>query len=146
MAPGSQKEEWYGTEYIPEDYLVEIREAFANKNRPAELHLPHKNEFIPTRLEVEKRDVGPPIKAPKLIRHDDNVRVWWKKDDRFWVPKAHVRIYLRKPITSDTARIILLYRLYRELVNDALAEFPTTPTFLDCLTALPITSAVFWSM
>ncbi|CAG5158224.1 uncharacterized protein ALTATR162_LOCUS5045 [Alternaria atra] len=127
--PGSwnQKEKWYGTEYkvekIPEDFLAEIREAFESKSRPAELHLPHKNEFIPTRLKVEKKDVEQPTKEPKLIRHDDNVRVWWKKDDQFWVPKAHVHIYFRTPITSVTARTTLLCTLYCELVNDALAEF-----------------------
>jgi insulysin len=120
-----QKEKWYGTEYkvekIPEDFLAGMREAFASKNRPAELHFPHRNEFIPTRLEVEKRDVGQPTKAPKLIRHDDNVRVWWKKDDQFWVPKAHVHIYFRTPIASVTPRTTLLCTLYCELVNDALA-------------------------
>jgi insulysin len=122
-----QKEKWYGTEYkdekIPEDFLTEIREAFESKNRPAELHFPHKNEFIPTRLEVEKTHVEHPTKAPKLIRHDDNVRVWWKKDDQFWVPKAHVHIYFRTPITSVTPRTTLLCTLYCELVNDSLAEF-----------------------
>jgi insulysin len=122
-----QEEKWYGTAYkvekIPGDFLAEIRDAYESKSRPAELHFPHKNEFIPAQLEVDKRDVGQPTKAPKLIRHDDNVRVWWKKDDQFRVPKAHVHIYLRTPITSVTPRTTLLCTLYCELVNDALAEF-----------------------
>ncbi|CAN9095880.1 unnamed protein product [Alternaria alternata] len=122
-----QKEKWYGTEHkvekIPEDFLAEIKQAFESKSRPAELHFPHRNEFIPTRLEVEKKDVEQPTKEPKLIRHDDNVRIWWKKDDQFWVPKANVHIYFRTPITNVTARITLLCTLYRELVNDALVEY-----------------------
>ncbi|RYN60637.1 hypothetical protein AA0119_g13119 [Alternaria tenuissima] len=57
----NQKEKWYGTEYkvekIPEDFLAGMREAFESKSRPAELHLSYKNEFIPTRPEVEKKDI-----------------------------------------------------------------------------------------
>lgn len=49
-----QREKWYVTEYkyknIPQDFLSEIRDAAksAVPARPADLHLPHKNEFIPT--------------------------------------------------------------------------------------------------
>ncbi|KAF1942302.1 LuxS/MPP-like metallohydrolase [Clathrospora elynae] len=122
-----KNEKWYGTEYkierIPEDFLAEIREAYESKSRPAELHFPHKNEFIPTRLDVEKKEVEQPTKEPKLIRNDNNVRIWWKKDDQFWVPKANVHIYFRTPITNVTARVTLLCTLYRELVDDALVEY-----------------------
>jgi insulysin len=122
-----RKEKWYGTEHkvekIPEDFLAELRSAFESKERSAELHFPHKNEFIPSRLDVEKKEVDQPSKEPKLIRHDDNVRIWWKKDDQFWVPKANVHVYLRTPITNVTARIVTICTLYRELVNDTLAEY-----------------------
>src|SRR6187402_662818 len=55
--PGSweQKEKWYGTEYtyekIPADFLAEIKSAATStsKNRLLELHLPHENQFIPTK-------------------------------------------------------------------------------------------------
>lgn len=120
-------EKWYGTEHkiekIPKEFLAELQEAFESKTRPSELHFPHKNEFIPSRLEVEKKEVEKPTKEPKLIRNDDNVRIWWKKDDQFWVPKANVHVYFRTPITNVTARITLLCSLYRELVNDALVEY-----------------------
>jgi insulysin len=122
-----KKEKWYGTEHkvekIPKDFLAEIKTAFESKERSAELHFPHKNEFIPNRLDVEKKEVEQPTKEPILIRNDDNVRIWWKKDDQFWVPKANVHIYLRTPITNVTPRVMLMSTLYRELVNDALVEY-----------------------
>jgi insulysin len=122
-----QKEEWYGTEYstgkLPEDFLADIRQAFESAKRPAELHFPHKNEFIPTRLDVEKKEVDEPLKAPKLIRNDDGVRTWWKKDDQFWVPKANVHINLRTPVPHLTARTSVITSMYRDLVNDALVEY-----------------------
>jgi insulysin len=122
-----RKEKWYGTEHkvekLDQEFLAEIKAAFESKERSAELHYPHKNEFIPSRLDVEKREVEQPTKEPKLIRNDDNVRIWWKKDDQFWVPKANVHIYLRTPITNLTPRMALMSTLYRELVNDALVEY-----------------------
>lgn len=122
-----QKEKWYGTEHkvekIPEDFLKEVRAAIESKSWPKELHFPHRNEFIPSRLDVEKKEVEAPTKQPKLIRHDDNVRIWWKKDDQFWVPKANVHIYFKTPITYVSARVVLICTLFRELVNDALVEY-----------------------
>lgn len=122
-----QKEKWYGTEHkvekIPQDFVAEVKAAFESKDRPTELHFPHKNEFIPTRLDVEKKETESPAKEPKLIRNDENVRIWWKKDDQFWVPKANVHINLRTPVPYTTARVALLSSLYRELVNDALVEY-----------------------
>ncbi|PSN58879.1 LuxS/MPP-like metallohydrolase [Corynespora cassiicola Philippines] len=122
-----QKEKWYGTEYktgkIPDDFLAEIKAAFEGKERPAELHFPRKNEFIPTRLGVEKKEVDEPLKHPKLIRNDDRARTWWKKDDQFWVPKAHVHIRLATPLPYLTARNAAMTTLYRELVDDALVEY-----------------------
>ncbi|KAF1968682.1 LuxS/MPP-like metallohydrolase [Bimuria novae-zelandiae CBS 107.79] len=122
-----QKEKWYGTDYktekIPQDFLAEIRQAFENNTRPKELHLPHKNEFIPNRLEVERKEVGNPAKQPKLIRNDDAVRTWWKKDDQFWVPKANVHIHMRTPMVHVTPRTSVLATLYANLVDDALVEY-----------------------
>jgi insulysin len=86
-----KREKWYGTEYtyekIPADFLAEIKKAgtSTSKNRLSELHLPHANQFIPTKLEVEKKDVKEPAVAPKLIRNDDLVRTWYKKGKVFYI-------------------------------------------------------------
>ena len=124
-----KKEKWYGTDYhiekIPTDVASAIRKALESSpsERPAELHLPHKNEFIPTRLSVEKKEVAEPAKTPKLIRNDDRVRLWWKKDDTFWVPKANVHITLRNPLTYATPANYVKSALICHLVKDSLTEF-----------------------
>lgn len=123
------KEQWYGTEYkygkIPSDFLADVKRAAkaTAAERPADLYLPAKNEFIPQRLDVEKKEVSEPALAPKLIKHDSNVRTWFKNDDRFWVPKANVQICLRSPLTNLTPLNALLTQLYRELVRDSLDEY-----------------------
>ncbi|RAL11158.1 a-pheromone processing metallopeptidase Ste23 [Aspergillus homomorphus CBS 101889] len=124
-----QKEKWYGTEHkvedIPQDFMADIRKAYetTSANRLPDLHLPHKNEFVPTRLSVEKKEVSEPAKTPKLIRHDDHVRLWYKKDDRFWVPKGTFNISLRNPLVWATPANVVKGRFYCELVRDALNEY-----------------------
>ena len=129
--PGNwdKTEKWYGTEYrvepIPEDFASAVKIAcdITSKDRLAELHLPHRNEFIPSKLTVEKREVDQPLKAPKLIRNDEAVRTWWKKDDKFWVPRANVSVTLRNPIASATPANSVRTKMYCALVKDALVEY-----------------------
>ncbi|KAI9770841.1 MAG: Insulinase (Peptidase M16) [Geoglossum umbratile] len=120
-----QKEKWYGTEYkyekVPQEFLAEIKHAAENKESLEGLYLPCENEFIPTDLGVTKATVDKPAKAPKLIRNDDLARVWWKKDDTFWVPKANVYITLRNPLAHSTPSNAVKTVLYCSLVNDLLA-------------------------
>lgn len=124
-----QKEKWYGTEYtvkdMPAELLAELDRLLqcGAGDRPMGLHLPHKNEFIPTRLDVEKKEVAEPAKAPTLIRNDDKMRLWWKKDDRFWVPKTNFLITIRSPMTYATPANNVKTRLFCQLVKDSLSEY-----------------------
>ncbi|KAK3698064.1 metalloprotease [Vermiconidia calcicola] len=129
--PGTwdKKEKWYGTEYkyekIPQDFMQDLRTAAnaSSAERPAELHLPGVNEFVPQRLDVEKKEVKGPAVTPTLIRNDENVRTWWKKDDQFWVPKANIDVCLRSPLTNLTPLMAVMGQLYKELVEDSLTEY-----------------------
>nr|XP_036584366.1 zinc protease [Colletotrichum truncatum]KAF6793884.1 zinc protease [Colletotrichum truncatum] len=129
--PGNwnQKEKWYGTEYclekIPDDFMTEIREAAASpaSARPTDLHLPHKNNFIPTRLGVEKKEVKEPALSPHVVRNDSLARTWFKKDDTFWVPKANLKISCRNPNIYSTAENVVKAMLFTDLVRDALEAY-----------------------
>ncbi|CAG8247922.1 unnamed protein product [Penicillium olsonii] len=129
--PGTwdQKEKWYGTEYkvekIPQQFLGSLQKALESTeaSRTSNVHMPHRNEFVPTRLSVEKKEVAEPTKTPKLIRHDDRVRLWFKKDDRFWVPKATLEVTLRNPLVWATPNNLIKTKLYSELVRDSLDEY-----------------------
>jgi insulysin len=69
----SQKEKWYGTEYrwedIPADFMAGIQKAAMGKAAHSipKLHLPHKNIFIPTKLEVKKKETKKPVLAPRTV-------------------------------------------------------------------------------
>ncbi|KAK3340911.1 Metalloenzyme, LuxS/M16 peptidase-like protein [Neurospora tetraspora] len=123
------KEKWYGTEYslskIPSELMEEIKKAatISDQERVPELHLPHKNQFIPTKLEVERKEVKEPALAPRIVRNDDLVRTWYKKDDTFWVPKANLIVSMKSPLIHASAENVVKARLFTDHVKDALEEF-----------------------
>ena len=125
----NHKEKWYGTEYrvepVSDEFAAAVKKASESTaaERLTDLHLPHRNEFIPSKLTVEKKEVQTPSKVPKLIRNDETVRTWWKKDDNFWVPRANVFLTLRTPLASAVPANSVKTRLYCALVKDALVEY-----------------------
>ncbi len=124
-----KKEKWYGTEYreekIPADFMADIEQAYSvvKAERIRTLHLPHKNQFIPTKLEVEKKEVTEPAIAPHIIRNDSLARTWFKKDDTFWVPKGSLTVCIKNPIIFAVAENYIKAKLFTELVRDALEEY-----------------------
>ncbi|KAI6148159.1 Metalloenzyme, LuxS/M16 peptidase-like protein, partial [Pisolithus thermaeus] len=60
---------------------------------------------------------------PHLIRQSDISKVWYKKDDQFWLPRAAVIIDIRSPVASNKPRATVLTKLCVDLVNDSLTEY-----------------------
>ncbi|KAG8912214.1 Insulinase (Peptidase M16) [Tulasnella sp. 408] len=117
------KEPWYGTEYfvrrIPEQMLQEAE----GPNSIPELTIPKRNMFVPDNLDVEKKEVAEPLKRPLKIRETAKSTLWYKKDDRFWVPKANVDLLIVSPLVTMTPKHNVASRLYVDLVRDSLTEF-----------------------
>ncbi|KAI8989729.1 insulin-degrading enzyme [Trametes punicea] len=118
-----EKEPWYETLYHVERLSEEFLRKANAPNDVKELFLPGPNEFIPTNLDVEKREVEQPMKRPFLIRETPLSSLWHKKDDQFWVPKAQVIMDIRSPVPNSSARAFVMTRLFADLVTDSLTEF-----------------------
>ncbi|TIB35721.1 hypothetical protein E3P86_02628 [Wallemia ichthyophaga] len=118
-----QVEKWYGTKYrvdkLSEDLLKDIR----NSSSPPEMHLPHPNQFIPTNFDVEKVEINEPSIVPTLLRDTPTVRLWHKKDDQWWVPKAHVYLVMKSPSILQSAKSSVSTRLFNELLLDEMNEY-----------------------
>jgi insulysin len=119
-----RKEPWSGTEFQVEklspDFLDELAEAFEKNNNLVQLHLPQPSTFLPGQLDVDASRVESPTTTPTLIRHDSNVRTWWKRGDQL-VPKGFIHVYFRTPVIAVTVRSELTAALFVNLVYDALA-------------------------
>ncbi|CAJ0636661.1 14542_t:CDS:10 [Entrophospora sp. SA101] len=118
-----QKEKWYGTEYkvepMSENFLQELKSTTID----SQLKLPLPNEFIPTNLEIKKQGIITPLKHPNLIKNTDLVRIWYKKDDTFWVPKVYIWFKIQSPLVYTTPSNAVKTRLYLALIEDALNEY-----------------------
>ncbi|KAI8904966.1 Metalloenzyme, LuxS/M16 peptidase-like protein [Powellomyces hirtus] len=116
-----EKAAWYGTEYVLRDFPDVLKKALVNtKEHDPELYLPSPNEFIPENFDVRKVD-GDARAA--IIRDDNIVRMWYKKDDTFLVPKANVWFQLKSPMSYVSPLACTLARIYTDLLKDALNEF-----------------------
>ncbi|CAI2166636.1 8731_t:CDS:10 [Funneliformis geosporum] len=58
----------------------------------------------------------------ELIKVSDFYRVWYKKDDKWWVPKAKLDLYFKTPLINLTLSNLVKTKLYLDLFNDAFAE------------------------
>jgi len=146
----NSKEKWYGTPYlmepIPESILrIETEPtaygeavpppapvaAVTNTTAPVDdFTLPTPNTFIPQALEVPPQVVEvasapnyKPALRPLLVRDTPKSRLWSKRDDRFFLPKATVLFTLKNPIIDVTPANAVRSRLLTRLLKDALTEY-----------------------
>ncbi|BFZ54324.1 metalloprotease [Savitreella phatthalungensis] len=116
-------EHWYGTEYkierLDDAFLAGLR----TPEPLADLHLPERNPFIPERFDTGRTDDISVVDRPFLIRHDAFCRLWHKKDDTFWLPKANVLVQMRVPASSTSPKTAVMAKLFIELLKDALNEY-----------------------
>lgn len=123
-----QREKWYGTEYsvkkFSSAFLERLNRAATSQGQNVpELHLPAPNEFIATNFDVIKKDVSKPLQHPHLLKHTDQMAVWHKKDDMFWVPKASMRLRLINPLCSSSPAFRVRTKLLVNLMSESLMEF-----------------------
>ena len=116
-------EKYYGTEYHVEPLSDRLKALIENPSIPSDMRLPVPNIFIPETLNVEKYEIAVPAKRPTLIKYDEGTRLWYKRDDKFWVPRANVYFNIRCPAAGKTAADMNKAMLYTELVKDALNEY-----------------------
>ncbi|KAL8293043.1 hypothetical protein RQP46_000737 [Phenoliferia psychrophenolica] len=120
IAVPNAKEEWYGTEYA----ILPTSENGQSPVEYPELALPKPNSFIPTNLEIQnKQEVAEPAKRPLSLRNTPISRVWYKKDDRWWVPRAGAFFLMKSPLVDDSPLSSVQSRFMTELIRDSLNEY-----------------------
>ncbi|CAG8625900.1 11505_t:CDS:10 [Acaulospora morrowiae] len=118
-----KKERWFGTEYKIEPINEKLLKTLQSPTLHPELEVNPVNEFIPSNFEVNKQENTKPLEHPYLIKDTKLSRLWYKKDDRFWVPKVEAYFMLKTPISYTTPLHHVKTQLYVNMVNDSLTEF-----------------------
>ncbi|KAK0556291.1 metalloprotease [Tilletia horrida] len=142
------KEKWYGTPYLKEPIPESITRVETEPNAyssssangtashaavaPAtdDFALPTPNSFIPQSLDVPQKIIDiasaptyKPAIRPLLIRDTPKSRLWYKRDDRFFLPKATALFMFKNPIIDATPANAVRSRLLTKLLKDALTEY-----------------------
>ncbi|XP_076160592.1 insulin degrading metalloproteinase isoform X2 [Ptiloglossa arizonensis] len=119
----TETEKWYGTmfkkEKIPETIINKWMEAGYN----SDFKLPIKNDFIPKKFDIKSAEKDSITKFPEIIEDTPLLRLWFKQDDEFLVPKANISIDFSSPLTYLDPLNYNLSRIFVQLFRDALNEY-----------------------
>ncbi|KAM9708709.1 nardilysin [Menidia menidia] len=118
----SLREKWFGTQYSIEDIQPEWMEQWTgNLELSSDLHLPAENKFIATDFTLKPPDC-PDTEFPTQIADSDKGCLWYKKDNKFKIPKAFIRFHLISPVIQQSAKNVVLFDLLVNILGHNLAE------------------------
>ncbi|XP_032356366.1 nardilysin isoform X1 [Etheostoma spectabile] len=116
------REKWFGTQYSVEDTQQEWMERWTgNLELNSELTLPAENKFIATDFTLKPSDC-PDTEFPVRIAESDRGCLWYKKDNKFKIPKAYIRFHLISPVIQQSAKNVVLFDLLVNILCHNLAE------------------------
>ncbi|XP_062868594.1 nardilysin b isoform X2 [Trichomycterus rosablanca] len=116
------KEKWFGTQYSVEDISLEWSELWAGDfPLNPDLHLPAENKFIATDFTLKTSDC-PDAEFPVKIADHSRGRLWFKKDNKFKIPKAYIRFHLLTPLIQESPKNLVLFDLFVNILAHNLAE------------------------
>nr|PNR46368.1 hypothetical protein PHYPA_013487 [Physcomitrium patens] len=117
----SEKELWYGTDYIIERIEDKLVQEWSTARTHEKLHLPKPNVFIPTDFVL--RDPEPKVDHPFILRKTKMSRLWFKPDTKFRTPKACIQMQFNCPESHYSPEASVLTRIFTKLLVDYLNEY-----------------------
>lgn len=116
------REKWFGTQYSVEDIAPEWMEKWTgNLELSSSLHLPVENKFIATDFTLKPSDCSD-TELPVRIADIENGCLWYKKDNKFKIPKAYIRFHIISPVIQKSAKNVVLFDLLVNILGHNLAE------------------------
>ncbi|XP_015254488.1 PREDICTED: nardilysin-like [Cyprinodon variegatus] len=116
------RERWFGTSYSCEDIPEEWEQRWkADLDLNPDLHLPAENRFIATDFSLKTSDF-PDTEFPVRILNLDQGALWYKKDNKFKIPKGYIRFHLISPIIQESPENLVLFDLFINILAHNLAE------------------------
>uniref|UniRef100_A0A7M4E8F4 Nardilysin-like n=1 Tax=Crocodylus porosus TaxID=8502 RepID=A0A7M4E8F4_CROPO len=116
------KERWFETQYSVEDidkYWSDLWASDFELNQ--DLHLPEENKYIASNFTLKVRDCSE-TQHPVKILNTQLGCLWYKKDNKFRIPKAYVRFHLISPLIQQCSKSVVLFELFVNIFSHNLAE------------------------
>ncbi|KAJ1699101.1 hypothetical protein LUZ63_007613 [Rhynchospora breviuscula] len=120
-----QYEPWFGSRYIEEDIPLHLLDTWRDPVKiDSSLHLPLKNEFVPSDFTLKSAKLLKSLKSakPKCILDEPLIKLWYKMDQTFNVPRANVYFLMTLKDAYASLRNSLLTELFVDLLRDELNE------------------------
>ncbi|KAF6164742.1 hypothetical protein GIB67_040994 [Kingdonia uniflora] len=121
-----QYEPWYGSQYTEEDISYSLLELWRDPLEvDSSFHLPLKNEFIPSDFSlhcVNSSNSHANAVLPVCIVDKPLIKLWYKLDDTFKVPRASIYFLITMKGGCDDVKSCLLSCLFGILLEDKLNE------------------------
>ncbi|XP_068175128.1 nardilysin-like [Antennarius striatus] len=116
------REKWFGTSYSVEDVSEDWAGRWAGDFAlNPDLHLPAENQFIATDFTLKTSDC-PDSEFPVRIENSNRGCLWFKKDNKFKIPKAYIRFNLISPVIQKSPENLVLFDLFVNILAYNLAE------------------------
>ncbi|XP_030311603.1 nardilysin [Calypte anna] len=116
------KERWFGTQYSVEDIDKCWSDLWASDFQLNEdLHLPEENKYIATDFALKVADC-PETEYPVKTLSTQQGCLWYRKDDKFKIPKGYVRFHLISPLIQQSAENIVLFDTFVNILSHNLGE------------------------
>jgi len=121
----TQLEEWYSVKHTQSPFEQYVFDYYEGKNLPnpqrtkKHLDLPPKNIFIPENFELFNQTADGLPENPRVIQDGRLSEVWFKADNRFFVPKAdiHMHLYFNDGSFGHSIESYLLANLWSKLFS-----------------------------
>ncbi|KAJ2892922.1 metalloprotease, partial [Coemansia aciculifera] len=116
-------ETYYGVNYRVDSIPDELMRDLHGELRFDELSLPEPNFFIPDNLDVKgQKTSAEPTVEPTLLKLTEGLELWFKQDDRFFLPRGEVRINIENPRVYESPLSSILSQLFVLVLKDSLSE------------------------
>ncbi|XP_077261361.1 insulin-degrading enzyme-like isoform X1 [Temnothorax americanus] len=117
----NETESWYGTKYKKEKVSKKMLDMWNLAGYSTDLKLPSKNEFIATTFDIKPQTKVE--KFPIILEDTSFVRLWYKKDDEFLVPRARMIFDFVSPFAYMDPLSCNLTHMFVQLFRDSLNEY-----------------------
>lgn len=115
-----QKTYYYGTQFSVRPIDSEQLQRWKNAGLNPQIKLPEKNQFIASHLDLKPQQ-GTATVPEKLI-DNDGLRLWFKQDQHFQLPKGSLFFSFRTPLASDSAQNKAHLQMLTDMTVDQLNE------------------------